>query len=90
MTTSNIIVDAVSDTEYERSLVIAERAGVDPRTAGQRLHALAHQGLVVKKWTQKHGGVWLYRRSKLAPSNATKLVGVNPDHKRVHRGRRAR
>lgn len=61
------LLAAVTD-EWERGLVIAERAGIDSRTAGPRLAALEREGMVAASWTDKHGGVRLYRRGPKAPA----------------------
>lgn len=59
------LLAAVRD-DWERGKVIAERAGIDSRTAGPRLAALAREGLVATSWTERHGGVRLYRRGPKA------------------------
>lgn len=70
--TQEQLLEAVTD-EWERAIVIADRAGVDRRGAGQKLGALVKQGLVVS--SRAHSGrdrragerVYLYRRGPGAP-----------------------
>jgi hypothetical protein len=59
------LLAAVTD-EWERGKVIAERAGIDSRTAGPRLASLERQGLVVSSMNRK-ARVALYRRGPNAP-----------------------
>lgn len=63
------LLAAVTD-EWERGMTIAERAGIDSRTAGPKLAALEREALVATSWTDKHGGVRLYRRGPNAPAVA--------------------
>lgn len=70
MTDLGPLLAAVTD-EWERGLVIAERAGIDSRTLGQRMLRLIREGLVEKSWTDKYGGVTLYRRGPNAPPVVT-------------------
>ena len=60
------LLAAVRD-DWERGKVIAERAGIDSRTAGPRLASLVRDGFVAESWTDRHRGVRLYRRGPAAP-----------------------
>ncbi len=59
------LFNAVSD-EWERGKVIADRAGINPRTGGPRLAALVRGGSVIERQAESDtvaGRVKLYRRS---------------------------
>lgn len=76
MTDLGPLLAAVRD-EWERGKTIAERAGIDSRTAGMRLGALERDGFVQSKATRWDGperGVKLYRRGPNAPP-----VEASPD-----------
>lgn len=59
------LLAAVTD-EWERGKTIAERAGIDSRTAGPRLAVLERQGFVASSWDRK-ARLTIYRRGPNAP-----------------------
>jgi hypothetical protein len=70
MTDLGPLLEAVTD-EWERGKTIAQRAGIDSRTAGPRLATLVRQGFVVASDNPtprtNNDRVKVYRRGPKAP-----------------------